>query len=547
LNVVGQAANPAVGSFGVVASGYGNTVTGAYGFIGNGSGHSVAADYGFVGGGQGGTVSGTHGVVAGGYGNEVLGSVGAVGGGRDNTARSAENVIAGGRANTTDGFNSAVGGGYLNSATGSYAVVPGGYANSAGGLSAVVGGGSQNQAGGDYSTVAGGGANVVLSPLGFIGGGARNTVTNGLGSGVVVGGDDNHNNSDLGVIVGGRENTAEGAENAIVGGRGNTVGGFNSFVGGGYLNSATGSYAVVPGGLRNSASGDYSLAAGRRAAAAHAGAMVLADSQDADFASTQGDTLIVRMAGGVAINRTNQLGAGALTVRSLYPGGYGGMYVEGVGASSVPFYGYAMDGTIKAWHQYTDGAAASQKVWMAVVGGATPLLARGDNSVAVTGNLSKAGGYLEIDHPLDPANKYLYHSFVESPDMMNIYNGNVVTDASGYATVVLPEWFESLNREFRYQLTVVDDGEAGGDFVLARVVRKVQGNRFVIKTSAPNTEVSWQVTGVRQDAWAEAHRIPTEVEKSGAERGRYLHPELFGRPAEEGIRAAAPQESSPRP
>ena len=56
---------------------------------------------------------------------------------------------------------------------------------------------------------------------------------------------------------------------------------------------------------------------------------------------------------------------------------------------------------------------------------------------------------------LDPANKYLYHSFVESPDMMNVYNGNVVTDKRGMATVVLPEYFEALNSDFRYQLTVI--------------------------------------------------------------------------------------------
>lgn len=53
--------------------------------------------------------------------------------------------------------------------------------------------------------------------------------------------------------------------------------------------------------------------------------------------------------------------------------------------------------------------------------------------VDVDGDLSKAGGSFKIDHPLDPANKYLYHSFVESPDMMNIYNGNVTTDAEGKA------------------------------------------------------------------------------------------------------------------
>lgn len=71
--------------------------------------------------------------------------------------------------------------------------------------------------------------------------------------------------------------------------------------------------------------------------------------------------------------------------------------------------------------------------------------------VAVLGTLSKGGGSFKIDHPLDPANKTLSHSFVESPDMLNIYNGNVTTDADGFATVTLPDWFEALNRDFRYQ------------------------------------------------------------------------------------------------
>ena len=56
-----------------------------------------------------------------------------------------------------------------------------------------------------------------------------------------------------------------------------------------------------------------------------------------------------------------------------------------------------------------------------------------------------------IDHPLDPANKYLYHSFVESPDMKNIYDGVITTDANGDATVVMPDYFEALNKDFRYQ------------------------------------------------------------------------------------------------
>jgi hypothetical protein len=143
-----------------------------------------------------------------------------------------------------------------------------------------------------------------------------------------------------------------------------------------------------------------------------------------------------------------------------------------------------------------------------------------NGDLTVTGGLGKGMGSFRIDHPLDPANKYLYHSFVESPDMMNVYNGNVTTDGHGLATVVLPDYFEALNRDFRYQLTVI------GQFAQAIVAKKVANSRFVIRTNKPRVEVSWQVTGIRQDAYANAHRIQVEEEKTGTERGTYLHPEL---------------------
>ncbi|HEY4842034.1 MAG TPA: DNRLRE domain-containing protein [Terriglobales bacterium] len=151
------------------------------------------------------------------------------------------------------------------------------------------------------------------------------------------------------------------------------------------------------------------------------------------------------------------------------------------------------------------------------------------SNLHVDGTISKGGGSFQIDHPLDPANKYLYHSFVESPDMMNVYNGNIVTNQRGVAIVVLPDYFEALNRDFRYQLTVM------GQFAEAIVAKKIGHNRFVIRTSKPNVEVSWQVTGIRHDAYADAHRIPTEEMKPPDEQGRYLHPELFGAPAERAI------------
>ncbi|HEV2423849.1 MAG TPA: hypothetical protein VGZ29_03370 [Terriglobia bacterium] len=155
-------------------------------------------------------------------------------------------------------------------------------------------------------------------------------------------------------------------------------------------------------------------------------------------------------------------------------------------------------------------------------------------SLNVTGTLTKGSGSFKIDDPLDPANKYLYHSFVESPDMMDIYNGNVTTNKQGVAIVVLPAYFQALNRDFRYQLTPI------GQFAQVIVARKIANNRFVIRTSKPGVEVSWQVTGIRHDAFANAHRIPVEEEKPPREQGKYLHPELFGARPEEAVGYSAP-------
>ena len=187
---------------------------------------------------------------------------------------------------------------------------------------------------------------------------------------------------------------------------------------------------------------------------------------------------------------------------------------RGVQASSSSSYGlYAISNS---------GDSAMAAVYATASQGAMAGIFQGN--VSVSGTLSKGGGSFKIDHPLDPENKYLFHSFVESPDMMNIYNGNITTDENGEAVVAMPEYFEALNSDFRYQLTVI------GTFAQAIVAKKIEGNRFVIKTSAPSVEVSWQVTGVRQDAWAKQNRIKVEVEKVGRDRGRYVHPEAFALP-----------------
>jgi hypothetical protein len=147
----------------------------------------------------------------------------------------------------------------------------------------------------------------------------------------------------------------------------------------------------------------------------------------------------------------------------------------------------------------------------------------------VNGTFTASTKTFKIDHPLDPLNKNLLHSCVESPDMMNIYNGNVVTNDNGLANVKLPNYFEALNKDFRYQLTVI------GEFAQAIISEEINNNHFSIKTDKPNIKVSWQVTGIRQDAFANAHRILVEEDKPAHERGKYLHPEVFGKSRELGV------------
>jgi hypothetical protein len=175
--------------------------------------------------------------------------------------------------------------------------------------------------------------------------------------------------------------------------------------------------------------------------------------------------------------------------------------------------------------------------------------------LSVWGNLSKTSGSSKIDHPLDPANKYLYQSFVESPDMKNVYDGLVVLDEKGEAEIELPDWFGALNKDFRYQLTAI--GAPGPNLYIAEEIsdaatnfgsagsNKNNNSRFKIAGGSSGMKVSWQVTGIRKDPWTNANRIQVEEDKPDKERGYYLHPNLYGQPEEKGIsRLLFPEEES---
>ena len=119
---------------------------------------------------------------------------------------------------------------------------------------------------------------------------------------------------------------------------------------------------------------------------------------------------------------------------------------RGTGAAGVGVWGsHAGSG----WGVYGSSPAGN-----GVVGESTSGFAGLFNgNVRVNGTLFKSAGAFTIDHPLDPAHKYLQHSFVESPDMKDVYDGVTTTNRKGFATVRLPAYFQALNRTFRYQLT----------------------------------------------------------------------------------------------
>ncbi len=100
--------------------------------------------------------------------------------------------------------------------------------------------------------------------------------------------------------------------------------------------------------------------------------------------------------------------------------------------------------------------------------------------------------------------------------MMNVYNGNITTNSTGEATIEMPSYFSALNKDFRYQLTVI------GTFAQAIILEELNGNTFKIKTDQPNVKVSWQVTGVRNDEFAKARRMQVEVEKEEEMKGTRL-------------------------
>jgi trimeric autotransporter adhesin len=173
-------------------------------------------------------------------------------------------------------------------------------------------------------------------------------------------------------------------------------------------------------------------------------------------------------------------------------------------------------GTAVLARSTADAAGNSAPALVATAGG-SGLAASFTGDVSVSGTLTATTKHFVIDHPLDPASKYLVHASVESGEQANVYSGNIILDERGEAVVNLPAWVQALCEDFRYQLTCV------GCSAPVYVADEVADNQFRIAGGPAGMKVSWQLTGIRKDEWAKAHPLIVEQDKPGKTNGSRQH------------------------
>ncbi len=483
------------------ASGFGATVSGGYADTAIGYGSTVC-------GGRRNNTDAIYATVAGGYENAALGYYAAIGGGRYNNANMTYGTVSGGFSNLASSFAGTVSGGYGDTAMAYYGGALSGYGNLAGDAEtdtgATVCGGFDNTAVGRYSHVGGGRADSAGGEYSVVGGGYRNRA---LGDRTTVsGGYLNWADSAYATIGGGRYNWVRGCYSTVGGGNECFAIDSCTTVGGGYYNIAEDKGAAIGGGVFNVARGEYGVVAGGRGDTAMAIYSASLSGHCNKAGEYDEDTAAVVCGG------TNNTASGKY---SFIGGGY-----ENIASGPFAAIAGGWNNDAQATYGFSVGFSSS------VDGGdnnsaafnGMQTLASGQTRVGI---LSKASGTFSIDHPLDPENKVLNHYFVESPGMTNIYEGEAVLDGSGRAEIVLPAYFDALNRAPRIQLTGVGTSDV-------YVAEKVNGNRFVIG-GKPGTEVFWMVTADRKDQSAEITRIlmPVEQSKKADSANRSLDDQLL--------------------
>jgi hypothetical protein len=536
-STVGGMLNVASGFSATISGGFQNTAS-QFSVVGGGRNHQATGSFATVAGGEANVASGNHSTVAGGILNQSTAPASSVGGGDANAATGAYSTIAGGRLNSTTGGYAFVGGGESNSADASDSVVVGGFNNGTTGNGAFVGAGVGNIASGTNSFVAAGNGNAAQG-VNSVAMGTSATAAHpytfvwndgAFGTAATTGPDQ------FLIFANGGVGINTGAPGARLDVRGPATSRVNIFTGDLAPFGAAGYEAnfsaagIGPNSLLYLAKDNApQFFVSSNGSGFLNGQLSLADQIGVDPVGSNTNEPEVRIAAafsdpvGISVENANSYSIVNLDNNSRLEfrttSVRGGMVrIDGRDATfGQPLFQF--------WHR-------------APFTGAENLAA----SIGTNGNLTAAGTitgaakFFQIDHPSDPANKTLRHACIESDEYKNVYDGIAITDDAGYATIQLPSWMNDLNEKFRYQLTVIDEADTGDPLLWARVTRKIDSsNSFVIRTSGPGVEVSWQVTGVRKDAWAKANPFAVEEAKQGTEQGKYLAPEAFGKAHAEGI------------
>lgn len=389
-----------------------------------------------------------------------------------------------------------------------------------------------------FSAYGSGTTNGTTTNISAIGAFAINGYSSGIGSGIYG------------------ENTGTGS--GVIG---NVTGGVGLF---GQSNSATG----FGGFIRNvNASGTGMIVTGNNAAATY----LVAGSAAVFSATTWGSlhfisqpsvavggsavwgnnrkTIITSFLGGAGVTGIDSaLGSGV--IGASYNGGAEGVVGLGFSADGSGVYAQASNGSLQygLWGIASTTTGGTGNNSIAVVGNNTT---SGTNAVGVlgqelgapnganryavfaNGDMAASGTKpFVIDHPTDPANKFLKHFALESPEVLNMYRGNVVLNQNGEAVIQLPSYFTAINNtNFSYHLTPV------GSFANLYIKEEVSNNQFTIAGGNPGMKVSWMIMTERNDPYLQQYpeNRMVEVPKSGDAVGKYLQPGLFGQPETMGI------------
>ncbi len=156
----------------------------------------------------------------------------------------------------------------------------------------------------------------------------------------------------------------------------------------------------------------------------------------------------------------------------------------------------------------------------------------GNTAIYAYGDIAASSKSFIIDHPIDPANKYLKHFSIESDEALLIYRGQAILDENGKAVIELKDYQTAIIKNITYNLTSI-----GSPTVFYVEEEVSEAGLFVIAGDKPGAKVNWTIYAERDDAYFKTY--PTkkviEIEKPEDAKGLYIHPVAHGKTLNEGL------------